>query len=142
MHASYDFLVVGAGFSGAVIAERLARVSGKRSLVIDRRTHIAGNAFDRYDDAGVLIHPYCPHYFRTNSDRVREYLSQFTEWQPVNYKILSYTDGRFWNFPINLNTFEQFIGRPIGASTTRTAQNSLNLRNRRFIIRNAAIQKC
>ena len=98
MHAYYDFLIVGAGFSGAVIAERLARVSGKRCLVIDRRTHIAGNAFDCYDDAGVLIHPYGPHYFRTNSDRVREYLSQFTEWQPANYKILSYTDGRFWNF--------------------------------------------
>jgi UDP-galactopyranose mutase len=71
MHASYDFLIVGAGFSGAVIAERLARVAGKRCLVIDRRSHIAGNAFDRYDGAGVLIHPYGPHYFRTNSDRVQ-----------------------------------------------------------------------
>ena len=122
MHASYDFLIVGAGFSGAVIAERLARVSGKRSLVIDRRNHIAGNAFDCYDDAGVLIHPYGPHYFRTNSDRVREYLSQFTEWQPVTYRILSYTDGRLWNFPINLNTFEQFIGRP---STTEEMERTL-----------------
>jgi len=122
MHASYDFLIVGAGFSGAVIAERLARVSGKRSLVIDRRNHIAGNAFDRYDDAGVLIHPYGPHYFRTNSDRVREYLAQFAEWQPATYKILSYSDGRLWNFPINLNTFEQFIGRP---STTEEMERTL-----------------
>jgi UDP-galactopyranose mutase len=122
MNASYDYLVVGAGFSGAVIAERLARVSGKRSLVIDRRTHIAGNAFDCYDKAGVLIHPYGPHYFRTNSDRVREYLTQFTEWKSVAYKILSYTDGRLWNFPINLNTFEQLIGRP---STTEEMEQSL-----------------
>jgi UDP-galactopyranose mutase len=122
MDASYDFLIVGAGFSGAVIAERLARVSGKRSLVIDRRNHIAGNAFDRYDDAGVLIHPYGPHYFRTNSDRVREYLAQFAEWQPATYRILSYTDGRLWNFPINLNTFEQFIGRP---STTEEMEQTL-----------------
>jgi UDP-galactopyranose mutase len=122
MHASYDFLIAGAGFSGAVIAERLARVAGKRCLVIDRRNHIAGNAFDCHDAAGVLIHPYGPHYFRTNSDRVREYLSQFTEWKPVTYRILSYTDGRLWNFPINLNTFEQFIGRP---STTEEMERAL-----------------
>ena len=59
-----------------------------------------------------MLHPYGPHYFRTNSNRIREYLSRFTEWHPVEYKILSWTQGRFWQFPINLNTFEQFIGRP------------------------------
>lgn len=111
MKSSFDLLIVGAGFSGAVLAERFARKLGKSSLVIDRRPHIGGNSHDCYDASGVLIHPYGPHYFRTNSDRVKSYLSQFTAWRPVDYKILSFTHGRFWNFPINLNTFEQFLGR-------------------------------
>lgn len=108
----FDFLVVGAGFAGAVLAERLASQLGKRCLVIDRRSHIAGNSYDRYDEAGVLIHQYGPHYFRTNSQRIVDYLSQFTEWHPVDYKILSWVDGKYWQFPINLNTFEQLVGHP------------------------------
>ncbi len=112
MRQGYDFLIVGAGFSGAVLAERLASRLDKRCLVIDQRSHLAGNAYDRYDNAGVLIHPYGPHYFRTNSRRVVKYLSQFTDWHSVQYKILSWTEGRYWNFPINLNTFEQLVGRP------------------------------
>ncbi len=109
---TWDYLIVGAGFSGAVLAERLASQRGATCLVIDRRDHIGGNAHDRADAAGVLIHPYGPHYFRTNSDRVVEYLSQFTAWHPVEYKVLSHTHGRYWQFPINLNTFEALIGRP------------------------------
>ena len=85
---TWDYLIVGAGFAGAVLAERLASQCGATCLVIDRRAHIAGNAHDRYDAAGVLVHDYGPHYFRTNSDRIVEYLSQFTEWHPVDYKIL------------------------------------------------------
>ena len=112
MKPAFDLLVAGAGFAGAVLAERFARVLGKSSLVIDRRHHVAGNAFDEYDRAGVLVHRYGPHYFRTNSQRVRAYLSQFTAWRAVEYKILAFSDGRFWNFPINLNTFEQLLGRP------------------------------
>jgi len=108
----YDYLIVGAGFAGAVLAERLASQGGKRCLVIDRRDHIAGNAYDYHDEAGVLVHRYGPHYFRTNSDRIVAYLSQFTAWHEVEYKILSWVDGRYWQFPINLNTFEQLIGRP------------------------------
>jgi UDP-galactopyranose mutase len=81
---------------------------------------LGGNAYDFYDDHGVLIHKYGPHYFRTNSGKVREYLSRFTAWHPVDYKILSFADGQFWNFPINLNTFEQFIGRP---STTEEMED-------------------
>lgn len=108
----FDFLIVGAGFAGSVLAERLASRLGKSCLIVERRNHIGGNAYDRYDEAGVLLHNYGPHYFRTNSQRIIDYLSQFTEWREVEYKILSWTHGRFWQFPINLNTFEQLIGRP------------------------------
>jgi UDP-galactopyranose mutase len=112
MTAKVDFLIVGAGFSGLVLAERLSSQLGKRCLVVEQRDHIGGNAWDEYDDAGVLIHTYGPHYFRTNSSRIREYLSQFTDWHPVDYRILSHTGGRYWSFPINLQTFEQMLGRP------------------------------
>ena len=107
-----DCLIVGAGFSGLTIAERLTTQQGKTCLVVEKRDHLGGNAYDKYDEAGVLIHTYGPHYFRTNAPRIVDYLSQFTAWHPVDYKILSCTDGRYWNFPINLNTFEQFLGRP------------------------------
>lgn len=112
MPATYDYLIVGAGFAGAVLAERLATQCGKSCLIVEKRDHIGGNAYDRHDAAGVLLHAYGPHYFRTNSQKIVDYLSQFTAWHPVEYKILSWTDGRYWQFPINLNTFEQFIGRP------------------------------
>jgi len=107
-----DCLIVGAGFSGLTIAERLTTQQGKTCLLVEKRDHLGGNAYDRYDKAGVLVHAYGPHYFRTNAPRIVDYLSRFTGWHPVEYKILSYTDGRYWNFPINLNTFEQFLGRP------------------------------
>ena len=104
-------------------ARRAPRLQhGATCLVIDRRDHIGGNANDHYDRAGILIHTYGPHYFRTNSDRIVDYLSQFTEWHPVEYKILSWTDGRYWQFPINLNTFEQLLGR---ASTSEEMQTTL-----------------
>lgn len=120
MSWNFDVVIVGAGFSGLTVAERVIAEQGKRCLIIEKRSHLGGNAYDFYDDHGVLIHKYGPHYFRTNSGKVREYLSQFTAWQPVDYKILSFTDGQFWNFPINLNTFEQFIGRP---STTEAMED-------------------
>lgn len=112
MSRGYDYLIVGAGFSGLTLAERLATQAGATCLVVERRSHIGGNAYDHCDDHGVLVHDYGPHYFRTNSRRVRDYLSNFTEWHAVDYRILSWTHGAFWPFPINLNTFEQLIGRP------------------------------
>lgn len=112
MAERFDYLIVGAGFSGLVLAERLTTQLGKTCWIVEKRDHIGGNAQDEYDAAGVLIHKYGPHYFRTNSPKIREYLSRFTEWHPVDYTIKSFAKGRFWNFPINLNTFEQWIGRP------------------------------
>lgn len=106
---STDFLIIGAGFSGLVTAERLS-AAGWKCVVVDRRSHLGGNAHDRTDAAGVLIHQYGPHYFRSNSQRIVDYLSAFTEWHQVSYTIKSHAHGRYWSFPINLNTFEEFIG--------------------------------
>lgn len=109
-----DFLIIGAGFSGLVMAERLAS-AGWRCVVVDRRSHLGGNAYDEVDRAGVLVHRYGPHYFRSNSPRIVEYLSRFTKWHEVAYTIKSHARGRYWSFPINLNTFEEYLGR--GADT-------------------------
>ncbi len=113
--ASTDFLIIGAGFSGLVMAERLSS-AGWKCVVVDRRNHLGGNAYDGINQAGVLVHHYGPHYFRTNSQRIVNYLSQFTEWHAVNYTIKSHTRDRLWSFPINLNTFEELQGKP---STTQ-----------------------
>ncbi len=108
--ASTDFLIIGAGFSGLVLAERLSS-AGWKCVVVDRRNHAGGNAHDGIDPSGVLVHHYGPHYFRTNSQRIVDYLSAFTEWHQVSYTIKSHARGRYWSFPINLNTFEELTGR-------------------------------
>lgn len=101
---SYDVLVVGAGFAGSVMAERLASRGGKRVLVIDRRQHIGGNAYDELDDAGILVHRYGPHIFHTNSARIVEYLSEFTEWRPYEHRVLASVRGQLVPIPINRTT--------------------------------------
>jgi len=106
----FDYLIVGAGFAGSVLAERLARTLGKRVLIVDKRTHIGGNAYDRYDDAGVLIHPYGPHIFHTNSSDVFDYLSQFTKWRPYQHRVLASVDGQLLPMPINLDTVNKLYG--------------------------------
>jgi UDP-galactopyranose mutase len=108
--APFDYLVVGAGFAGAVLAERLARAAGKRVLVVDRRSHIGGNAYDCYDHAGILIHLYGPHIFHTNSAPIVEYLSQFTAWRPYQHRVLASVDGQLVPIPINIDTLNRLYG--------------------------------
>ncbi len=106
----YDWLVVGAGFAGAVMAERLASDAGKKVLVIDRRPHIAGNAYDRPDAAGILIHEYGPHIFHTHSQDVFEYLSRFTAWRPYEHRVLAQVGDRRVPIPINRTTLNALYG--------------------------------
>lgn len=100
----FDYLIVGAGFAGSVLAERLANDAGKKVLIIDKRNHIGGNAYDFYDDAGILIHKYGPHIFHTNSPEVFNYLSRFTQWRPYEHRVLTTVDGKLLPIPINLDT--------------------------------------
>lgn len=104
---SYDYLVVGAGFAGAVMAERLARDGGKRVLVIDRRDHIGGNAFDHHNEAGILVHRYGPHIFHTNSQDIVDYLSRFTQWRPYEHRVLADIGGVKVPMPINRTTLNR-----------------------------------
>jgi UDP-galactopyranose mutase len=104
-----DYVVVGAGFAGSVIARELAD-TGKKVLVLDRRDHVGGNAYDELDAYGVLVHRYGPHIFHTNNERVFCYLSRFTEWWPYEHRVRSVVDGRLYPFPINRDTLNQLYG--------------------------------
>ena len=106
----FDYLIVGAGFAGSVLAERLASKSGKKVLIIDKRNHIGGNAYDYYDKAGILIHKYGPHIFHTNSREVFDHLGQFTDWRPYEHRVLASVDGQLVPIPINLNTINKLYG--------------------------------
>jgi UDP-galactopyranose mutase len=106
----FDYLIVGAGFAGSVLAERLASQCNARVLLIDRRSHIAGNAYDCYDDAGILVHKYGPHIFHTNSEKVFKYLSQFTAWRPYEHRVQTSVDGQLLPMPINVDTLNKLYG--------------------------------
>ena len=106
----YDWLIVGAGFAGSVLAERLASERNEKVLIIDRRSHVGGNAYDRYDDAGLLIHQYGPHIFHTNSRPILDYLSRFTEWRFYEHRVLAEVDGMLVPIPINLDTVNRLYG--------------------------------
>jgi UDP-galactopyranose mutase len=109
-HEPYDYLIVGAGFAGSVLAERLADGLGKRVLLVDRRDHIGGNAYDHLDEAGVLVHRYGPHIFHTNAQRIVDYLSRFTEWRPYEHRVLAQVDEHRVPIPINLTTLNTLFG--------------------------------
>jgi len=111
----FDYLIVGAGFAGCTLAERLAEGAGKRVLLIDRRRHIGGNAYDCHDDAGILVHQYGPHIFHTNSTEVFEYLSRFTAWRPYQHRVVASVDGQLVPIPINLDTVNRIYGLNLNA---------------------------
>ena len=113
----FDWLIVGAGFAGSVLAERLASGCNDSVLLIDRRSHIAGNAYDRLDAAGILIHQYGPHIFHTNSDAVFSYLSRFTEWRPYEHRVLAAVDGQLLPIPINRTTLNRLYGLQLSSDS-------------------------
>ena len=112
----FDYLIVGAGLAGSVLAERLATQSGKQVLLIDKRNHIGGNTFDFYNDDGILVHKYGPHIFHTNSKDVFQYLGHFTQWRPYEHRVLASVDGMLVPIPINLNTINALYGLHLSSS--------------------------
>ena len=110
MSQKYDCLVIGAGFAGAVTARELAERGGKRVLVLERRSHVGGNAYDRLDGAGVLIHQYGPHIFHTNSQRAYDYLSRFTAWRDYQHRVVANVHGVMMPVPFNLTSLELAYG--------------------------------
>jgi UDP-galactopyranose mutase len=106
----YDFLIVGAGFAGSVIAQQMAATFGKKVMIVDRRPHIGGNAYDHYNEHGVLVHKYGPHIFHTNSKEVFDYLSQFTKWRSYEHRVLASVDQKLVPIPINLDTVNKLYG--------------------------------
>lgn len=117
----YDYLIVGAGFAGSTMAERLAAGAGKKVLILDRRQHIGGNAYDRSDAAGILIHQYGPHIFHTNSEEIFAYLSRFTDWRPYEHRVLAQVDGQLVPIPINRTTLNALYGRSLSTEAEAEA---------------------
>jgi UDP-galactopyranose mutase len=106
----FDYLIIGAGFSGSILAERLASQANASILLVDRRPHTGGNAYDFYNDHGILVHKYGPHIFHTNSKKVFDYLSRFTAWRPYEHRVQSSVDGHLVPMPINLDTLNKLYG--------------------------------
>jgi UDP-galactopyranose mutase len=115
----FDYLIVGAGFAGSVLAERLARGLDKKVLLIDRRNHIGGNAYDCYDKHGILIHKYGPHIFHTNSEEIFNYLSRFTPWRQYQHRVRACVDGQLVPIPINLDTLNSLYGLNLTPQTMK-----------------------
>ena len=112
----FDTIIIGAGFAGSVLAERLATQKKQRVLVIDKRRHIGGNCYDRFDDHGILIHQYGPHLFHTDNKAVFDYLSQFTQWRPYQHEVLGFIDGQQVPVPFNLNSLHALLPESLATS--------------------------
>ncbi|MCG1020137.1 UDP-galactopyranose mutase [Sutcliffiella horikoshii] len=123
----YDYLIVGAGFSGCIIAREIAEKLNKRVLIIDTRNHIGGNAFDYYDENGILVHKYGPHIFHTNSKKIYDYLSQFTKWNNYQLRVLAYVDGKKVPIPINLDTINELYGLNLSEKEVEDYYKSVQL---------------
>ena len=103
----FDTVIIGAGFAGAVLAERIATKQNKKVLLVDKRQHVGGNCYDYKDDNGIIVHKYGPHLFHSNIRQVWEYLSQFTEWDIYQHQVLACIDGKSVPIPFNLNTLHE-----------------------------------
>jgi len=111
----FDTVIVGAGISGCVLAERLANKNNHKVLIIEKRNHIAGNMYDYYNDEGILIHKYGPHFFRTDKEDIWEYLAQFTDWHRYEHKVKTSVQGQLVPFPINLDTYNLVHGTQLSS---------------------------
>ncbi|HEY0743299.1 MAG TPA: UDP-galactopyranose mutase [Chryseosolibacter sp.] len=112
----FDYLIVGAGFAGSVLAERLASAADQKVLLVEQRDHIGGNAYDYFNKDGILIHKYGPHIFHTNSKKVFDYLGKFTPWRPYEHRVLGSVDGQLVPIPINLTTINKLYGLNLNCS--------------------------
>lgn len=136
MKKKYDYLIVGAGFAGAVVAERIASQLDKRVLVVEKRNHIGGNAYDEIDENGILVHRYGPHIFHTNSREVFEYLSQFTEWRFYEHKVLASLNNKLYPVPINRITLNSLYN--LNLNTENEVEEYYNsVREKRSPIQNS-----
>ena len=135
----YDYLIVGAGFAGSVLAERLARHAGKKVLIVDQRSHIGGNTYDFYNTDGILVHKYGPHIFHTNSREIFDYLEQFTAWRPYEHRVLASVDGMLLPIPINLETINKLYGLNLNATEVQQFLESKAIKKSRIITSEDAV---
>lgn len=129
----YDYLIVGAGFAGSVLAERIASQLNKKVVIVEKRNHIGGNAYDEYDEHGILVHKYGPHIFHTNSKEVFDYLSKFTEWRFYEHKVLAKLGGNLYPIPINRITLNKLYGLSL-KTEKETADYFEKVREKRYPI--------
>ena len=131
----FDYIVIGAGLAGSVIAERIANVLDKKVLIIEKRNHIGGNCFDYYNEDGILVHKYGPHIFHTNLETVWEYMSNFTKWFSYQHHVLGYIDGKRVPLPFNLNSLNELLPETIAKDLERKLINKFGFNSKISILK-------